>query len=92
MAPHSFMFVVTTELNTCGIQVEEKASSLNGEDRFVLVTPTSTTVWAGNAANSDEIKTATNIAEKAQWYLSWSVAAARLHQLTKVSPVSSGML
>lgn len=53
----------TTELNTCGIQVEEKASELNGEDCFVLVTPASVFVWKGNAATSDEEAVASNIAD-----------------------------
>jgi hypothetical protein len=54
----------TTDLNTCGVQVEEKASELNGEDCFVLVTPSDTFVWSGNAANADEIATAKNIGRK----------------------------
>ena len=53
----------TTDLNTCGVQVEE-TSELNGEDCFVLVTPSNTFVWSGNAANADEIATAKNIGQK----------------------------
>lgn len=54
----------TTALNTSGVQVPEKACELNGEDCFVLVTPTETFVWHGNAANADEIATASNIGNK----------------------------
>lgn len=52
----------TTELNTCGVQVEEKASELNGEDCFVLVTPAQVFVWKGNAATGDEVGVASTIA------------------------------
>ena len=53
----------TTELNTSGVQVEEKATELNGEDCFVLVTPGETFVWSGNAANSDEVSVAKSIGQ-----------------------------
>lgn len=52
----------TTELNTHAVQVEEKASSLNSADCFVLITPTIAYVWNGRGSNSDERAVATSIA------------------------------
>ena len=54
----------TTAMNTAGMQVAEKAESLNGEDCFVLVTPTTTHVWSGNAADDIEKQTAMRIAQR----------------------------
>ena len=54
----------TNSLNTCGVQVEEKACELNGEDCFVLVTPSEVYVWKGNAANDEEVEVASNIGKK----------------------------
>lgn len=54
----------TAASNACGMQVAETASSLNGEDCFVLVTPANTYVWSGNASDDDEKKTAREIGQR----------------------------
>ena len=53
----------TNALNTYGEQVEEKASSLNSMDCFVLVTNTHTYSWHGTGANDSEKETADSIAK-----------------------------
>ena len=40
----------TNELNTRAVQVEEKASSLNSNDCFVLETPPCTYIWYGKVS------------------------------------------
>jgi hypothetical protein len=52
----------TTATNAVGVQVESRASSINSEDSFVLVTPTHTYVWKGSGSNADEVSVANNIA------------------------------
>lgn len=52
----------TTKENTIGVQVEEKASSLNSGDCFVLVCPTYVYIWVGQGANDAEVEVATGIA------------------------------
>jgi len=52
----------TNALNTFGLHVNAVASSLNSEDSFVLVTPTSATAWLGNGCNEAEVEVAQNIA------------------------------
>ncbi len=54
----------TNNSNAYGVQVPEKASELNGEDCFVLVTPATTYCWAGNGADETEKVTAQAIANK----------------------------
>jgi hypothetical protein len=44
-------------------QVEEKATSLNSNDCFVLETPKTTWVWYGKGANGDERAAAKSVAE-----------------------------
>ena len=44
----------TTDLNTYAVQVEEKATSLNSADCFVLMTPTTAFAWNGRGSNEDE--------------------------------------
>lgn len=51
-------------LNTYAIQVEEKASSLNSLDEFVLVIPNKVFVWNGSGANTIEKQVAITIANK----------------------------
>jgi len=51
----------TNALNTVGVQVDARASSLNSEDSFVLVTPTHAYVWSGAGSNPDEVAVAANI-------------------------------
>jgi len=53
----------TTELNTRGIQVPEKASSLNSGDCFALQTPNTVYVWQGRGSNAQEKKTAEVVAK-----------------------------
>ena len=53
----------TSALNSYGEQVEEKPSSMNSMDCFVLVTPTHTYSWHGNGANEAEKTTADSIAK-----------------------------
>eukprot|EP00499_Haloplacidia_sp_CaronLabIsolate_P008058 CAMPEP_0196782858 /NCGR_PEP_ID=MMETSP1104-20130614/12172_1 /TAXON_ID=33652 /ORGANISM="Cafeteria sp., Strain Caron Lab Isolate" /LENGTH=839 /DNA_ID=CAMNT_0042153103 /DNA_START=26 /DNA_END=2545 /DNA_ORIENTATION=+ len=53
----------TSELNTMAAQVEEKATSLNSGDCFVLLTPGVMFVWNGSGANEEERKVAMNVAE-----------------------------
>jgi hypothetical protein len=53
----------TDFLNTYGEQVEEKPSSLNSVDCFVLVTPTHTYSWHGKGSNEGEKATADSIAK-----------------------------
>jgi advillin len=52
----------TNALNTFGLQVNAITSSLNSEDSFVLVTPSTATVWLGNGCNESEVAVAQNIA------------------------------
>lgn len=52
----------TNALNTYGVQVAERASSLNSEDSFVLITPKKAFIWRGSVANTDELTVAANIA------------------------------
>ena len=40
------------------VQVEEKPSSLNSEDVFVLETPSKTFIWSGQASVEDEVEIA----------------------------------
>lgn len=51
-------------LNTYAIQVEEKTSSLNSLDEFVLVIPNKVFVWHGRGANTIEKQVASTIANK----------------------------
>jgi hypothetical protein len=51
-------------MNTYAIQVEEKASSLNSLDEFVLVIPDKVFVWNGRGANEIEKQTALSIGSK----------------------------
>eukprot|EP00753_Platysulcus_tardus_P014808 PLAT4544.1.p1 GENE.PLAT4544.1~~PLAT4544.1.p1 ORF type:complete len:858 (-),score=452.55 PLAT4544.1:277-2784(-) len=53
----------TTPSNTRATQVEERASSLNSGDCFVLLTPGVMFVWNGSGSNAEEQTTAANIAE-----------------------------
>jgi len=43
-----------TDLDTSAVQVEEKASSLNSGDCFVLLTPSMMYEWQGSSSSSDE--------------------------------------
>jgi len=52
----------TNEINTRAVQVEEKSSSLNSNDAFVLLTPNTMYTWFGKGANAGERKNATSIA------------------------------
>jgi hypothetical protein len=52
----------TSELNTRGVQVEEKAHSLNSGDCFALLTPRTIYVWQGKGSNTTERKTAQGVA------------------------------
>jgi len=45
----------TNEFNTRAVQVEEKASSLNSNDCFVLETPKCTYIWYGKVNKSEQI-------------------------------------
>ena len=54
----------TTDLNTHAVQVEEKASSLNSADCFVLLNPTKAYAWNGKGSNTDEKEVAASIARK----------------------------
>ncbi len=42
----------TNDYNTRAVQVEEKASSLNSNDCFVLETPKCTYIWYGKVSNT----------------------------------------
>lgn len=53
----------TSPLNTKATQVEEKASSLNSNDCFVLVTPKVTYAWYGKYATGDERTVAKSVAD-----------------------------
>lgn len=53
----------SNEFNTRAVQVEEKASVLNGGDCFVLLTPETMFCWHGVGANDDEKTVAGSIAE-----------------------------
>lgn len=44
----------TNEFDTRAVQVEEKASSLNSNDCFVLETPQATYIWYGKGCSGDE--------------------------------------
>jgi villin 1/advillin len=52
----------TNEMNTRGVQVEEKAHSLNSGDCFALLTPRVIYIWQGKGSNATERKTAQGIA------------------------------
>jgi len=56
----------TNHLNTRAVQVPEKASSLNSNDVFVLLTPNNMYVWQGKGANEDEKKIGTTVAKMLQ--------------------------
>ncbi|XP_065183499.1 gelsolin, cytoplasmic-like [Sycon ciliatum] len=53
----------TSEVNTRAVQVEEKASSLNSNDAFVLETPTATYIWCGKGCSGDERELAKHVAQ-----------------------------
>lgn len=53
----------TTQLNTKATQVEEKASSLNSNDCFVLLTPKVTYAWLGKFSTGDERNVAVSVAQ-----------------------------
>jgi hypothetical protein len=52
----------TNEFNTRGIQVPEKAQSLNSGDCFVLVSPNTLYAWFGKHSSEDEQRVALSIA------------------------------
>lgn len=52
----------TSALNTSALQVTASSSSLNSQDTFVLVTPSTVFSWKGTGANASEEAVATNIA------------------------------
>jgi hypothetical protein len=52
----------TNDINTRAVQVEEKATSLNSGDCFVLLTPQTMFVWLGKGANGGEQATAKAVA------------------------------
>lgn len=52
----------SNEYNTRAVQVEEKASSLNSGDCFVLLTPDTMYIWEGEGANSLEKQASESIA------------------------------
>jgi len=52
----------SSPLNTCGSQVDEKSSSLNSADCFVLVVPHTVYAWKGHGSTSDEQTVSLNIA------------------------------
>jgi len=54
------------QYDTRAVQVEERASALNGGDCFVLLTPKVMYVWKGAGANDDEQATALSIAKSLQ--------------------------
>jgi hypothetical protein len=54
----------TTDINTHAVQVEEKASSLNSADCFVLLNPTTAYAWNGKSSNEDEKAVSASIAKK----------------------------
>jgi len=49
--------------STRGVQVEEKASSLNSGDCFALLTPETMYVWQGQGANESELEVANIVAD-----------------------------
>ena len=51
------------QYDTRAVQVEERASALNGGDCFVLLTPKVMFVWKGAGANEEEEATALSIAK-----------------------------
>ena len=53
-----------TALSTIAIQVPLKASSLNTNDCFVLISKSDNWVWMGNGATEEERKVATSISEQ----------------------------
>lgn len=53
----------TNDYNTRAVQVEEKATSLNSSDCFVLLTPPTMFVWLGKGANAGEQATAKAVAD-----------------------------
>lgn len=53
----------STPVNTTTVQVSEVATSLNGADCFVLVSPSTVYAWNGSDANPEEISTALTIAQ-----------------------------
>lgn len=54
----------TTTLNTHAVQVEEKATSLNSSDCFVLITPSTAYAWLGRGSNADEKSVAEGVATR----------------------------
>ena len=46
----------TNEFDTRAVQVEEKASSLNSNDCFVLETPDSTYIWYGKVSDMQQLQ------------------------------------
>lgn len=52
----------SSSLNTAATQVAESASSLNSNDVFVLVTPSTCFVWQGSGTTEDENVVGSNIA------------------------------
>ncbi|KAG5175370.1 villin [Tribonema minus] len=55
-------------LNTYGVQVPAKASSLNSGDCFLVITPTTVYMWIGTKCSSLEMETATKIGESLLTY------------------------
>lgn len=53
----------TSEMNTRAVQVEEKASSLNSGDCFVLLTPDTMYLWEGKGSNITEKNTSKNVSK-----------------------------
>eukprot|EP00966_Prymnesium_polylepis_P049517 1146365-Prymnesium_polylepis.1 len=58
------------DTDTRAVQVEEKASSLNSGDCFVLLTPETMYVWQGSGANVSEVECATVVAKTLQFHRS----------------------
>lgn len=55
------------ETDSRAVQVEEKASSLNSGDCFVLLTPGTMYMWQGSGANMSEVECATAVAKTLQF-------------------------
>jgi hypothetical protein len=53
----------TNEFDTRAVQVEEKASSLNSNDCFVLETPKATYIWYGKGCSGDERRLADDLSK-----------------------------
>ena len=54
----------TTAINTHAVQVEEKASSLNSADCFVLITPSTAYAWMGRGSTPDEKGVSESVARR----------------------------